>query len=78
MRLKWVDFAKGFTILFVVLFHVIDGINKTGLYGGYESISAVLIGLSSLFIMPVFFALSGFSIDKLAILRCLLLTFIRS
>lgn len=40
MRLKWVDFAKGFTILFVVLFHVIDGINKTGLYGGYESISA--------------------------------------
>ncbi|NBA11168.1 acyltransferase family protein [Weissella confusa] len=28
--------------------------------GGYESISAVLIGLSSLFIMPVFFALSGF------------------
>lgn len=59
-RIEWVDFGKGFTILFVILSHVLDGVHKTAGFGSYDSITKVLMAISFTFIMPVFFGLSGY------------------
>lgn len=38
-RLWWVDLAKGWTILLVVIAHSIQGIDKTGEYANFSAIS---------------------------------------
>lgn len=59
-RTTWVDFGKGITILFVVLVHVLDGIFKTPGYSNYNGITKTSMAIIFTFIMPVFFALSGY------------------
>lgn len=59
-RVAWVDFGKGITILFVVLVHVLDGMFKTPGYGEYDDITKISMAIIFTFIMPVFFALSGY------------------
>ncbi|MCW6127843.1 acyltransferase family protein [Lactiplantibacillus plantarum] len=59
-RISWVDFGKGITILFVVLGHVIDGVFNTPGYSNYNGITKTSIAIIFTFIMPVFFALSGY------------------
>jgi fucose 4-O-acetylase-like acetyltransferase len=59
-RIEWIDFGKGITILFVMLVHVIEGVYKTSGYENYDSISKILMAIIFTFIMPVFFALSGY------------------
>lgn len=59
-RIEWIDFGKGITILFVMLAHVIGGVFKTDGFGNYDSISKISMAIIFTFIMPVFFALSGF------------------
>lgn len=59
-RVAWVDFGKGITILFVVLVHVLGGIFKTPGYGEYDDITKISMAIILTFIMPVFFALSGY------------------
>lgn len=59
-RLWWVDLAKGWTILLVVVAHSIQGIDKTGEYANFSSISRFVMFLAFTVVMPVFFALSGF------------------
>lgn len=58
-RLLWIDYAKGFTIFLVVMYHsftyLIPKVN------GYEmTIMDFASGFLFLFIMPLFFALSGY------------------
>lgn len=59
-RIEWIDFGKGITILFVMIAHVIGGVFKTDGFGNYDSISKISMAIIFTFIMPVFFALSGF------------------
>lgn len=60
-RISWIDVAKGFTILLVVLGHVTIGLFDSNRYTGISQTS-LLIGVQSLYVfhMPVFFALSGY------------------
>jgi len=59
-RIEWLDFAKGVTILFVVIVHVIEGMYKTGSFTQYNGFTHLAMGLLFTFVMPVFFALSGY------------------
>ena len=59
-RITWIDFGKGFTIIFVLLAHIIMGIYSTGLYPDHNQFYYYSSWILFLFIMPVFFALSGF------------------
>lgn len=59
-RIEWLDFGKGITIFFVMLVHIIEGIYNTEGYAQYKLISEVAMALIFTFIMPVFFALSGY------------------
>lgn len=59
-RITWVDFGKGFTIFFVLLAHVFSGIYSTKIYHSYDTFYYYSAWILFMFIMPVFFALSGF------------------
>lgn len=59
-RVWWLDLAKGWTIFFVVVAHTMDGVYNTHLFDQYKGISEAVMFLSFTFIMPVFFALSGY------------------
>ncbi|MGR8823293.1 acyltransferase family protein [Leuconostoc citreum] len=59
-RIAWLDLAKGITIFFVVLVHVLEGIYKTGQYRQFNFFAEATMGILFTFVMPVFFALSGF------------------
>lgn len=60
-RIEWIDLAKGWTIFFVVLFHSIGTINESHIFNGfYQSLSEWLYYLIGIFIMPLFFSLSGY------------------
>lgn len=59
-RISWIDFGKGITIFFVLLVHVVEGLYKTQLYPEYGQVLEVVLGIVFTFIMPVFFALSGY------------------
>jgi len=59
-RIQWLDFGKGFTIFFVLVVHVVEGMYKTGQFSKYNILSELLMCSIFTFIMPCFFALSGF------------------
>ena len=59
-RIRWVDFGKGFTIFFVLLAHCIDELYKTNIFSSYDILSKSMLAIIYTFIMPCFFALSGF------------------
>ncbi|TLQ02806.1 hypothetical protein FEZ51_10355 [Pediococcus stilesii] len=59
-RIKWVDFAKGITILLVVIGHVSLGLLESGSFNDNNKLLSALVQAVYVFHMPVFFALSGF------------------
>lgn len=62
-RIEWLDFAKGFTILFVVITHCIF-VNKSGNIQ-QNNLCQMLVYYINTFIMPLFFAVSGFLYKKI-------------
>ena len=60
-RIKWLDLTKGITIFLVVIVHVIEGIYKTGKFPQYDGFSQFIMGILFTIVMPVFFALSGYT-----------------
>ncbi len=64
-RIEWLDFGKGFTILFVVIAHVLEGLYLSGNYASDREFFQITLGLVFTFIMPVFFALSGYLYKKI-------------
>ncbi|RDF91130.1 acyltransferase [Lacticaseibacillus paracasei] len=71
-RVWWIDLAKGWTIFFVVVAHTMDGIYNTHLFYQYRGISETVMFLSFTFVMPVFFALSGYLLKSTSTLDALL------
>ncbi len=65
--MRWVDFAKGLTIIFVVYRHSLVGLNRSGytVPQGLYMIQEFVLN----FRMPVFFILSGIFISKALIKR---------
>lgn len=59
-RIDWIDFGKGFTIFFVLVAHTFSGIYATNLFKNYDYITNPALIITYIFIMPCFFALSGF------------------
>ncbi|MDM8304423.1 acyltransferase family protein [Limosilactobacillus vaginalis] len=60
-RIGWIDFGKGFTIFLVVIAHTFGGIYTNNIYSGNLNNVIKVFGESLfLFIMPVFFSLSGY------------------
>ena len=60
-RISWIDFGKGFTIFLVVVAHTFSGIYTNNIYSdGFNTVIEVLGESLFLFIMPVFFSLSGY------------------
>lgn len=60
-RIAWIDWAKGWTIFFVVIFHALGSIHNANVFSReYQYIGEYSMFLIGTFIMPVFFALSGF------------------
>ena len=59
-RVGWLDYGKGILILSVVLVHTIGSLYKTGQFPaammGLEMAQRILF----MFVMPVFFAISGY------------------
>lgn len=62
MRISWIDFGKGFTILSVLLVHVMLGVVNSGVpYTAQQLwLPTVVIGFLFTYVMPVFFAMSGY------------------
>lgn len=59
-RIAWVDWAKGWTILFVVMYHAFKSVHDANIFSQhYQYLGEWAIFFLSTFIMPVFFALSG-------------------
>ena len=59
-RIDWIDWAKGWTILFVVIYHAFKSVHDANVFArGEQQIGEWTIFLLATFIMPVFFALSG-------------------
>jgi len=59
-RISWIDFGKGFTIFFVLVAHCIDELYGTKLFTDFNLFSQISLEVIYTFIMPCFFALSGF------------------
>lgn len=59
-RIDWIDFAKGFTILLVVLGHVTLGMYESNRFLAYQEDLLLFTQLIYIYHIPVFFALSGF------------------
>lgn len=62
MRISWIDFGKGFTILSVLLVHVMLGVVNSGVpYTAQQLwLPTIVIGFLFTYVMPVFFAMSGY------------------
>lgn len=59
-RIAWIDQAKGWTILFVVIYHALMSIHNTNFFPQEdEHVGKWGMFIIATFIMPVFFALSG-------------------
>lgn len=63
-RIKWIDFGKGFTIFFVLVGHCISNMYVSHDFTEYDILSKALMTVIFTFIMPCFFALSGFLYNK--------------
>lgn len=60
-RIGWIDFGKGLTIFLVVVAHTFSGIYTNNIYNSNVNFIIRCIGeILFLFIMPVFFSLSGY------------------
>lgn len=59
-RIEWLDFGKGITIFFVLLGHVFNGLLETKGFEKYNLVSEIFVAIIFTFVMPVFFALSGY------------------
>lgn len=59
-RIEWLDFGKGITIFFVLLGHVFNGLLETKGFEKYNLVSEEFVAIIFTFVMPVFFALSGY------------------
>lgn len=59
-RIKWLDVGKGITIFFVLIGHVLGGLHEVKEFQQYDTLIKILQSLIFTFIMPVFFALSGY------------------
>lgn len=59
MRIKWVDCAKGISILLVLLGHVLLGLSRSGRFEEWNNALLLVINFIYGFHMPMFFALSG-------------------
>lgn len=61
MRIKWVDYGKGFTILLVIIGHVALGTLESAKFFGNDAfILHLILEMMYAIHIPVFFALSGF------------------
>lgn len=59
-RIAWIDWAKGWTILFVLIYHAFKSVHDANIFNGScQYIGEWAIFVIATFIMPVFFALSG-------------------
>lgn len=64
-RIEWIDFAKGFTILLVVIGHLLLGLLQSNRFSNLDNF--YLMKTTSFiytFHMPVFFALSGYFLKR--------------
>lgn len=68
-RIEWIDFGKGITMFFVVFGHVLKGIYETGNYSKYNFFLEIMLMVIFTFVMPVFFAISGFLFKKVTTLE---------
>lgn len=59
-RIEWIDFGRGFTIFLVVVAHVLSGIYTNHIYPNSDGLLMFFGEFIFLFIMPVFFSLSGY------------------
>ncbi|MDK7161964.1 acyltransferase family protein [Lactobacillus jensenii] len=59
-RIEWIDFGRGFTIFLVVVGHVLSGIYTNHIYPNSDGLLMFFGEFIFLFIMPVFFSLSGY------------------
>lgn len=59
-RIKWIDLAKGITILLVVIGHVSLGLLESRNFVSSTKLLLLIVQMVYVFHMPVFFALSGF------------------
>ena len=60
-RIEWVDALKGFTIICVVLGHIINGYVSAGVFPEYKTFMRQIVNGIYLFHMPLFMILSGFT-----------------
>src|SRR5687768_11616414 len=59
-RQQWLDTAKGFAILLVVMGHVLRGFTTAHMFGEYGDVLKYVDYTIYSFHMPLFFAISGF------------------
>lgn len=59
-RIKWIDLAKGITILLVVIGHVSLGLLESRNFVSSTKLLLLIVQMVYVFHMPIFFALSGF------------------
>ncbi|WP_173007707.1 acyltransferase family protein, partial [Lactobacillus helveticus] len=65
-RIEWLDFGKGFFIFLVVIAHVLDGIQGKKIYSNIVNNNIHFISdFLFFFVMPVFFAVSGYLFKRL-------------
>lgn len=60
-RIEWIDLAKGYTILLVVIGHVLLGLLNSNRFSEHTESLSFIIGVIYSFHMPVFFILSGYT-----------------
>lgn len=65
-RICWIDLAKGWTLLFVIIYHAVTSIYNANLFPQYKYLNQYIIFIIGTFIMPVFFALSGLVYKKIS------------
>lgn len=59
-RVDWIDAAKGFTMLLVIIGHCVDGYLKAHMFPSYTKQLQFIFNFLYSFHMPLFFILSGF------------------
>src|SRR5580704_9625573 len=63
-RVDWVDYAKGFCIVFVVMMHSTLGVEQAA---GHEGFMHVVVAFAKPFRMPDFFLISGLFLAVVAV-----------
>lgn len=63
-RIKWIDDAKGFTALLVIIGHIANSHLKAGTFAGNSALMECVHSFIYMFHMPLFMILSGFMFCK--------------